>query len=74
MDITAGVTGQVMIPGTEEEELDFLLHEYEITVNPLEEDEGKTFDEQPRENHCAYPVHKGVRIYLWQRDSKIPNS
>ena len=41
-------------------------------MNPLEEDEGKTFDEQPRENHCAYPVHKGVRIYLWQRDSKIP--
>ena len=63
MDITAGVQGQLIAPGQEEKCINFLLHEFKISVDPLES-----------LSHCAHPVHKGVRMYVWQNDSAIPTT
>ena len=62
MEITAGVSGSVTTYSSQEEEqqLYFLLHEFETRVDPLHKKGGIS--------HHAHPVHKGIRIYLQQKE------
>ena len=63
MAITAGVSGRVKYSSQDEEqELNFLLHEFESTVDPL----------GGKKSRCAHPVHKGIRIHLQQKEGNTP--
>ena len=75
MEFTAGVSGRVSSNG---KQFNFLLHEFEITHDLLDEDEvdNEVEAEEPPKKRMrfsrAHPVHRGVRIYLQQRDSETP--
>ena len=59
MAITAGVSGTVRKYSSHEEgQLDFLLHEFETRVDQLHKGTSQR----------AHPVHKGIRIYLQQKE------